>query len=356
MPDFAKFVLRRIFLMLVTLFVLTATMYGLFVLLTPPEVRAMAFVPPGRVKPGAMKNFLETVIREHGFRKPFPVQYAHWIGQLLQGNWGFSPRMSDEVLDVLLQRTPATAELLLFSVVLFIPLGIISGVVSGWKHGRWPDFGFRFVAFAGTSIPPFVLGLMLLSVFYVGLHWFPVGRLSGPAAAVTYAPDYKTYTHLYIIDGLLNLRFDLAFDALRHLVLPAFTLSLAHWATLGRVTRAAIIEELGKDYVVTARGKGLSMRTTVWRHIFRNAAVPGLNSIALSSAMLLTGAFVVEIIFSYPGISAPLAVTFKYPAPDVDLAMGFAIYSVLLVLPLMFILDILQAVADPRIREGGADL
>lgn len=157
-----------------------------------------------------------------------------------------------------------------------------------------------------------------------------------------------------MIDGLLNLRPDVTVDAIRHLLLPAITLGLTYWATLGRVTRAAMIEELNQDYVTTARGKGLQMSQVVWQHAFRNAMVPGLNSIALSAAMFLTVAFVVEIIFNYPGVSRPLARSAQqwWFSPDVDLAMGFAVYSTLLVLPLMFILDVILAIVDPRIREG----
>ena len=118
---------------------------------------------------------------------------------------------------------------------------------------------------------------------------------------------------------------------------------------------ARVLAEEGCTVVVTARGKGLHMRLTVWRHAFRNALIPGLNSMALSTAMLFTGAFIVEIIFGYPGVSALIGRATQRTWPDLNLAMGFAVYSILMVLPVMFILDILRAVVDPRLREGSGE-
>ncbi|MBN1977091.1 MAG: ABC transporter permease [Anaerolineae bacterium] len=251
-------------------------------------------------------------------------------------------------------RTPATVELTLYSVLLLVPLGLASGVVAGWRTGRPVDHGFRLIAFIGTSIPPFVLGLMLLGIFYVGLHWFPPGRIDISDSFVVTSPTFNHVTGLLTVDGLLNGRLDISLNAFRHLVLPAITLSLAHWATLGRVTRAAIIEERTKEYITAARGRGLPKQTVVWRHALRNAMIPGLNSTALSAAALIMGVFVVEIVFGFPGISELATLSWAY-TPDAAAAMGFAVYSVLLVLPLMFVLDIIQGVVDPRIREGIAE-
>jgi peptide/nickel transport system permease protein len=113
-----------------------------------------------------------------------------------------------------------------------------------------------------------------------------------------------------------------------------------------------MIEELQSDYVATARSKGLHNRQVMWRHAFRNALVPGLNSIALSAAMFLTNAIIIEIIFGYPGVSKLLSQSLVSRSPDIYLALGFAVFSILLVLPLMFVLDLIQGVVDPRIREG----
>jgi peptide/nickel transport system permease protein len=165
-----------------------------------------------------------------------------------------------------------------------------------------------------------------------------------------HASSFTSYTGLLTVDGLLNGRLDISLEALRHLVLPVFTLSLAHWATLGRVTRAAMIEELGKEYVVAARSRGLPNRWVIWRHAFRNAAPPALTSTALTAASLVTGVYIIEAVFDFPGVSTLITRGLGY-IPDTALAVGFAVYSVLVVLLLMLALDIIQASINPYIRE-----
>lgn len=177
MPTFAKYLINRLIIMMISIFLITLLLYGVFFLMSPPEVRAMAYVPPWSGR-GNMENLLETAIVEHGLRDPFVIQYGRWAGNLLRGDWGFSTVMNDEVLDVLLSRTSATVELLLFSLLLFVPLGLISGVAAGWKRRSTGDFGFRSTAFIATSIPPFVLGLMLLAIFYIGFFLGDLALLS----------------------------------------------------------------------------------------------------------------------------------------------------------------------------------
>ncbi len=347
-----KFLVRRVLFMAITFVVITAALYGVL-MLAPVEARATLYLPRGESYPSYA--MIRGIIEDHDLDDPYPVQYVRWLGKLLRGDWGWSPSLRDDALAAMVRRTPVTAELTLWSVVLFIPLGILSGAVAAWGRGRAADHGFRLLAFVGTSIPPFILGLMLLAVFYVGLRWFPMGRLSLSSELLVTSAGFKTVTGLLVVDGLLNGRPDITLDALRHLVLPVFTLSVAHWATLGRVTRAAMFEELNKDYINTARGKGLSWRQALWRHALRNAMLPALNSAGLSAATLVTGVFVVEVIFSLPGVSAPLTISTRYAGmliPDIAATMGFAVYGILLVLPLMFVLDVLQMVIDPRLREG----
>jgi peptide/nickel transport system permease protein len=269
---------------------------------------------------------------------------------MVRGEWGWSPLLRADVLDVLLKRTPSTAELTLYSLLLFIPLGLVSGAVAGWRRGRASDGGFRLTAFVATSIPPFILGLVLLSVFYVGLHWFPPGYLSSSEAMSVRSPSFRTITGLLTIDGLLNGQLQVSVDAVRHLVLPVITLSLFHWATLGRVTRAMVIEEANKGYVTAAHARGLSSRRILWGHAVPNVLAPSLTSSAMSAAVLITGVYVVEVVFNWPGVSR--LITYSMFEPDVALAAGFAVYSVLAVLAVMLLLDIVQVIVDPRLRGG----
>ncbi|HJQ14996.1 MAG TPA: ABC transporter permease, partial [Anaerolineales bacterium] len=158
-------------------------------------------------------------------------------------------------------------------------------------------------------------------------------------------------TGLLTIDSLLNGRVDIFVDAWRHLAMPIFTLSLYHWATLGRITRASMINERSKEYVLSARARGLPERRVVWRHAFRNMLSPALTSIALSATSIVTGVFVAEIIFDFNGVSDVILSAME-GIPDAAAALGFAVYSVIMVLVLMFVLDVLQAALDPRVREG----
>lgn len=351
MTPFIKFLVRRLITVPVTLFVITALLYGI-TMLVPAEIRAELYMPKGQSNNPNLKTevLLGQIIEDKGLNDPYPIQYFRWITQILKGNWGWSPGMRGDVLEALLVRTPPTVELTLFSILILIPLGISSGVIACLKQNQPFDLGFRLLAFSATSIPPFVLGLLLLSVFYVIFHWFPPGRISIITSMDINSPNFQTYTGFLTLDGILNGRLDITIEALRHLILPATTLSLYHWATLGRVTRAQMIDELTKDYVTTARGKGIPYSIVVWVHILRNVLVPALNSTALSAASLIMGVFVVEVIFGFHGVSEMITGAMQF-IPDTPVAMGFAIYSVLLVLPLMFILDILTGIADPRIRE-----
>lgn len=353
MISFLKFLIWRLVAVPITLFVITAVLYGI-IMLAPPEERAMLYFPPrtrATTPPELLQAKINQIIVEHGLDDPYPQQYLRWVGGLLRGDWGWSPTFNEDVLTILLRRTPVTAELTLYSVLLLIPLGLFSGVVAGWRNNGRLDSSFRFVAFMATAIPPFILALFLLSIFYVGLRWFPPGRTGIVELSLrTASTTFTAYTGLLTVDGLLNGRTDVTIDALRHLVLPVFALSLTHWATLGRVTRVSIIEQKHEDYIIFARARGLRPRTVVWVHAFRNALLPALTSSALSAASLVTGVFIIETIFNMKGLSE-LVTRGMTTTPDTPLALGFAVYSVLLVLPLLIVLDILKAVVDPRLRQ-----
>lgn len=352
---FLAFAIRRLLIIPMTLLVVTLVLYSFF-MTVPAEERAALYLPPNMPRVMTQEKFnnlINSIIAEKGLDDPFLQQYGRWAGNLLQGDWGYSPTFNAPVLDLLQRRTAVTLELAFFTLLMLIPTGIISGVITGWRPGSKRDSSFRTAAFIATSIPPFILGMFLLSIFYVGLGWFPPGRtglLELTLRAST--SSFKPITGFLTIDGLLNGRLDVTWDALRHLALPVFTLGMAHWATLGRVTRVAVINETSQSYVMAAKARGLLRRQIVWRHVFRNALLPALTSSSLSAASLITGVFVVEVVFDYKGLSELVTRSLRDTAPDAALAMGFAIYSVLLVLPIMLLLDMLKSLVDPRVREA----
>ncbi len=351
-----KFLLRRLWAVAVTLLVITAIIFGT-VLLAPVESRAQLYMGSNirvGLDPAIYQRYLDRIIREHGMNDPYPIQYFHWASRLLQGEWGWSPILRTDVLDALLARTPATLELTLYSLLLFVPLGLLSGAVAGWNRNRASDGTFRLLAYVATSIPPFILGLVFMSIFYVGLHWFLPGYLDTDASVAVNSSSFKTITGLLTVDGLLNGKPEVSLDAARHLAMPVITLSLFHWATLGRVTRASVIEETNQGYITAAHARGLSQRRILWGHAVPNVLVPSLTASALSAATLITGVYVIELVFGWPGVSK--LITNSMWLPDVAMATGFAVYSVLAVLSVMILLDIIQVIADPRLRRGGGEL
>ena len=351
MNPFVQFILRRLVAIPISLLIITMLLYA-GVMLTPPQVRVTLFYHPNNphMTEEQIAHAREIYIKVYHLGDPFPIQYFYWVKSLFQGSWGFSPTMNEDVLPGLLRRTPATAELTLYSVLLFVPLGLISGVYAGWNQRKAIDNGFRFAAFISTSFPPFILSIILIAVFYVGLGWFAPSRLNLMLALDLKGQGFIQYTGLYTLDGLLNHRLDVTWDALRHLVMPVITLSMYHWATLGRITRSIMISERTKEYIIAAKARGASDSRIIWKHVFPNTLAPSITSLALSAASLITGVFVVEIIYSFYGISDLIVKSIQGVA-DPAAALGFSVYSVVIVLSLMFVLDVVLALVDPRIRE-----
>ena len=353
MPPFLQFVIRRFLVIPVSLVIITMVLYG-GVMLTPPEARATLYYPP-RMNPNMTEaqllQFQESIIKRYHLREPFLIQYGYWVQTLFDGTWGYSPSMNEEVLPALLKRTPITLELAVYSLLFLVPLGLASGVLAGWKRSGAFDRLFRGFAFLSTSTPSFILALVLLSGFYINLGWFAPERISLGYRLELSQDTFNQVTGFLTIDSLLNGRPDIFLDAWKHLAMPIFTLSLYHWATLGRIARTSMINERGKEDILAARARGLAERRVVWHHAFRNMLSPALTSIALSATSIVTGVFVAEIIFDFNGLSGVI-LSAMGGIPDAPAALGFAIYSVLIVLILMFVLDVLQAVLDPRVREG----
>jgi peptide/nickel transport system permease protein len=349
MPPFLQFLIRRIFAMFVSLVVITMVLYA-GMMLTPPEARARIYLPPGKGGERATEAFINTLIKKYHLDEPYLVQYGYWAKSLVTGEWGYSPTLRGEVLPELLRRTPATLELSIYSLLLLIPLGLANGMVAGWRQNGWFDGLFRGIAFWGTSMPPFILSMFLIAVFYVQLGWFAPSRMDVTTDLLMTKIGFVDYTGFLTLDSLLNGRMDILLVALRHLVMPVFTLSLFHWATLGRVTRSTVIGQRNKEYIIAARARGVNEKNLLWKHALRAILAPSLTTMALSAASVVTSIFVVEIIFGLTGVSSVIVESMQN-SPDAPAALGFAVYSVLMVVGLMFILDVAQAILDPRVRD-----
>jgi peptide/nickel transport system permease protein len=349
MPPFLQFIIRRLLYALLSMIVITMVLYAGF-MLTPPEARARLYVPPGKGGERVSEQYIQNIIDANHLNESYLTQYVYWVKSLLTSTWGYSPTLHEEVLPSLLHRTPATLELAFCSLLLLIPLGLASGLFSGWRPRSGFDIVFRSFAFLGTSMPSFILSMILISIFYIKLGWFPPGRLDVATELDMARSGFVEYTGAMIIDSLLNQRFDILLTTLRHLAMPVFTLSIYHWATLGRVTRSTILNERGKEYITAARARGVNERALIWRHALRAILAPSLTTMVLSAASIATGVFVIEIIYNLTGVSQVIVVAMS-STPDAPATLGFAVYSVIMVLGLMLILDALQALVDPRVRD-----
>jgi peptide/nickel transport system permease protein len=350
-------ILRRfsfsIFRSVLTLILITAILYATL-MVTPPETRASLYMPKKtspRMTEEMYEKMLQDMVEKYQLDKPFPVQYVYWAGNLLKGNWGYSPNLQEDVFTGLTRRAPATLELAFYAILIYFPLGLLSGVLAGTRRKGIADKLFRVTAFVATSLTPMILAIIMMVVFYISLRWFAPGRLGTAFAPMITAEGFKSYTGFVTIDGLLNKNPALSLDALRHLAMPALTLAFAQWAILGRITRATIIEENEKEYIIAGRSRGLRERTLAWRYALGNAAAPVLTHTMLSAASLVTNVFVVELIFNYPGLSTVGVKSLAF-IPDAPSAMGFAIYSTVIVLILTTLLDFLKVLIDPRLREN----
>lgn len=338
----AKFILRRIAFLPVVLLGVTVILFGLFHTLSP-DMRAALYIKDPR-----QLNDLDSVILKYGLRDPFHLQYGRWLKRVLAGDLGYSETAKMPVSEAIAAFFPATIEL---SVMAFIPillLGVWLGTASAVNKDRWIDHLSRFVSITGYSMPSFVLGLLLLMVFYGMVPLFPPGRLSQDSDLILFGGNFTSYTGLLLLDSLLNLRPGVFLDALRHMILPAVTLTYITMALPVRITRSSMLEELGKDYVRTARAKGLAEDAVVNAHARQNAWIPVITIASLLFVGLLRGVIITETVFAYPGVGRWVAqAALQLDIPGV---LGVALLTSSLFVLGNLAADILYAVVDPRIR------
>ena len=251
---------------------------------------------------------------EWGLDKPVIVQYWIWLKEAAQGNLGNSLRENRPVLEVILERIPATLELAAGSFIFAIVVGIPGGVISAVNRGSALDYFGRVFALFGQALPPFWLGIMLILIFSVELNLLPTGRRG----------------------------------AIDHFILPCITLGWLTASGLLRIVRSSMLEVMDSEYIKLARAKGVSNSIVVWKHAFRNALIAPLTMAALIFVAFLTGAVVTETVFAWPGIGR-LAVT-SVSSLDLAVLSGVVMILTSLYVIVNFITDLLYAVIDPRIR------
>jgi peptide/nickel transport system permease protein len=277
-----------------------------------------------------------------GLDRSLPVQYGIYLKNILQGDLGNSIRTNAPVAGEIWVRLLATLELSLAAMLISTLFGIGAGVLSAVRpHSAW-DYTAMFLALVGVSMPIFWLGLMLIYLLAVKYPVLPMmGRLS-------MGLDVPVVTGLVVVDALIGGRFGAVWDAVRHLVLPAVTLATIPMAVVARISRSAMLEVLNKDYVRTARAKGMSEIVVILRHALRNAFLPVVTVLGLNLGLLLGGAVLTETIFSWPGLGR--YVVDSLMGRDYAAVQGCILVFAAMMAIINLAVDLIYVLLDPRIR------
>ena len=310
-----RYILKRFGVGAVTLFFASLVVF---------VVMAVRPGDPARLMLGmeATPEAVDALRRQMGLDQSLPLQYWSWLSGMLQGDFGRSFTYSSPVLQLILERLVVTAPLALIALVLAVVLAIPIGVYAASHRGRLADTLTMGAAQVGVAVPSFWLGLILMYVFAVWLRLMPSGGFPGWGAGM--------------------------WPALKSLILPATALALPQAAILARVTRSSLLDVLNEDYVRTARAKGMPARYVLWRHALRNALIPVVTLIGIQFGFLVTGAIVVETVFSLPGLGRMIfqAITQR----DLIVVQGAVMVIVAFIVALNLAVDLSYAVVDPRLR------
>lgn len=319
----SQYVIRRLLQAIPLLFVISVLTFGI-VEIAPGDATQM-YINPER---GADPEYLAQVRASLGLDEPVYVRYGAWLGKTLSGDLGFSFRTRRPVTLEIGDRLPNTLLLsgsaLILSFIVAVPIGVISAL----KRYTFIDYLFSTLALVGISIPIFWSALLLLQIFAIQLDWFPGSGMQSVR---------ESYTGVQA-----------TLDVLHHMILPTIVLSLAQLASWSRYQRSALLDVLGQDYIRTAYGKGLTNRRVILVHALRNSLIPMITLVGISIPSVVTGAYITETIFSWPGIGR-LGVT-SVSGRDYPVIMAVTMLSALLIVLGNLFADIAYAWADPRIR------
>jgi len=292
----------------------------------------------------APEHVIARVREELGLNKPLWEQFGIYVMKVLQGDFGRSVLTSNPVMQDIRRAFPATLELATLGTIIGAGLGVPLGVWAAVRRGRLPDQVVRVMGLIGYSAPIFWLGLMALVVFYARLGW-----VAGPGRIdIVYEYTLTPVTGLLLLDTAMAGEWQAFGNVLSHLILPASLLGYFSLAYISRMTRSFMLNELGQEYVVAARAKGLSETRIIWRHALRNAMVPLVTVIALSYAGLLEGSVLTETVFAWPGLG--LYITNSLQNADMNAVLGGTIIVGSIFIGLNLLSDLLYRILDPRTR------
>ena len=288
---------------------------------------ALIHLPPGGPadiyagSPNVSAEALAQVNENLGLNDPLPIQYIKWLGGMLSGNWGNSYRDGRPVTEAIMERLPATLELMVSSLVIALALAIPIGIYTATRATRLTRYLLNIVTMLGISLPTFWTGLMVILFFAGRLGWIPTGGRGQPGDLL---------------------------DQLHHLIAPALVLALVSMAGFARYIHASMLEVMQEDYIRTAKAKGLKPRTIILRHAFRNAMIPVITLLGLEVPRTFSGALVTEVVFSWPGIGR--LITESILGRNYPVLMGAFMLSAFLVIIGNLIADVCYGLVNPQIR------
>lgn len=295
--------------------------------------------------PEASEQQVETLRSQMGLDQPLPIQYVDWLIGVFQGDWGMSLRTNNNVFADIVAHLPATLELTVVTLFFAVLFAIPFGVIAGTNKDHWQDHLSRITALFGVSMPRFWVAIVLQIIFVVSLGLLPLsGRLSDGVAPP------PAVTRLYLVDSLIAGQFGTFVDTVKHLILPAFALGLATLAQVMRLIRSDMIDEQRKDYVLAAQAYGLPNNLIEYKYMLRNAFTSSLTVIGLAFGFLLGNAFLVEIVFAWPGMARYGVQAILYQ--DFNAIIGVTIVVGIGFVTANFVVDLLYGYLDPRVRLG----
>ncbi len=293
----------------------------------------------------APAQVLERLRREMHLDQPLYVQFYYYLVSALNGDFGTSVLTTNLVMDDIKRVFPATMELATVGTIIGAVFGIPFGVLAAVRRNSFIDQIVRVIGLVGYSVPVFWLAMVSLVIFYAKLNWvaYP-GRID-----IAYEYTFTPITGFFLLDSAMQGQWDVFWDVFRHIILPASLLGYFSLAYISRMTRSFMLNELGQEYIVAARAKGLSEARVIWGHALRSAAVPLITVIALSYAALLEGSVLTEIVFSWPGIG--FYITSSLLNADMNAVLGGTIVVGTVFIGINLISDLLYRTLDPRTRR-----
>ncbi|MFA4965805.1 MAG: ABC transporter permease [Thermoleophilia bacterium] len=310
-----RFILRRLGFMVLGVILASIIIFWATTVL-PGDVATMVL---GRYATDQARTQLR---HELGLDKPIAVQYTHWLGNYAKGDWGNSPSTDTAVRPLVFERLRNSFRLAVIAFAMYVPLGILLGLVAALRKNTWADNVISVGSLAFIGLPEFVSGVVLITIFAIELHWLPAQSAIDPRSS--YAA------------------------ALPYLILPAITVALTSLAYVVRMTRSSTVDVLQMDYVRTANLKGLAPRRVLFTHVLRNSLLPTITVVAIGIGWLIGGLIVTESVYGYPGIGRLLL--FAITHRDLQLIQATALLLVIIYVVANLVADILYAVLNPRIR------